>query len=238
LNNAIYRLYESSTWKAGFAMASCCSFEGTVEQQFTRTKAETELQRYRRKGGGPTTRLLLDGLAQAGLTEGALLDVGAGVGALTFELLDRGIRRAVIVEASSAYAAAAADEAARRGRSADIELIRGDFLDVAEDVPVATVVTLDRVICCYPFYERLLTKALRHAERGFAFSYPRDRWYVRAGVRLENAMRRRRTGFRAFVHPESRMRHLIEDAGFELASHGQSFMWSADVFVRRPRSVE
>jgi tRNA1(Val) A37 N6-methylase TrmN6 len=219
-------------------MTCCCSFENTVEQQFSRKKVESELQRYRRKGGGPTTRLLLDGLAKAGLTEGALLDVGAGVGALTFELLGRGMSRAVIVEASSAYAAAAADEAARRGRSADIELIRGDFLDVAENVPVATVVTLDRVVCCYPFYERLLTQALRHAHRGFAFSYPRDRWYVKAAVRLENAMRRHRTGFRAFVHPESRMRQLIEDAGFTLASHGQSLMWSADVFVRRPHSIE
>lgn len=216
-------------------MACCGSFEDTVEQQFTRKKVEAELHRYRRKGEGTTTRLLLDGMAKAGLTEGELLDVGAGVGALTFGLLDRGVRRAVIVEASSFYAAAAADEAARRGRSADIELIRGDFLDVAKNVPLATVVTLDRVICCYPFYERLLTQALRHAERGFAFSYPRDRWYVKAGVRFENAMRRR-TGFRAFVHPESRMRQLIQDTGFTLASHGQSFMWSADVFVRHPRS--
>jgi len=216
-------------------MACCCSFEDTVEQQFTRKKVATELQRYRRKGGRPTTRLLLDGLAKAGLSEGTLLDVGAGVGALTFELLDRGIRRAVIVEASSAYAAAASDEAARRGRSADVELVRGDFLAVAQGVPAATMVTLDRVICCYPFYERLLSEALRHAECGFAFSYPRDRWYVRAGVRLENAMRGRRTGFRAFVHPEARMRELIEDCGFDLVSHGQTLMWSADVFVRRPR---
>lgn len=219
-------------------MACCCSFGETVDRQFTRKKADQELERYRRKGAGPTTRLLLDGLSQAGLIDGAVLDVGAGVGALTFELLERGVRRSVIVEASSAYASAAADEAARRGRSADIEVVRGDFLDVAADVPPTTVVTLDRVVCCYPFYERLLTQALAHAERGFAFSYPRDRWYVRAGVRLENAMRRRRTGFRAFVHPEARMRRLVEDAGFALASHGQTFMWSADVFILRPRSVE
>jgi len=203
-------------------MACCGSFQDRVDQQFTPNKVDKELQRYRRKGGGPTTRLLLDGLVKAGLTKGALLDVGAGVGALTFELLDRGIRRAVIVEASS------------RGRSADVELVHGDFLDVGEGVPAATVVTLDRVICCYPFYERLLTQALQHAQDGFAFSYPRDRWYVKAGVRLENAMRRRGSGFRAFVHPEARMRQMIEDRGFDLVSHGQTFMWSADVFIRRP----
>ncbi len=213
-------------------MACCRSFEEAVDQQFTPKRAGHELERYRRKGPDPTTRLLLEGLSQAGLIDGTLLDVGAGVGVLTFELLDRGIRRAVMVEASSAYVAVASDEAARRRRSADIELVRGDFLDVAERMPAATVVTLDRVICCYPLYARLLTEALRHAERGFAFSYPRDRWYVRASVQLENRMRRRRTTFRTFVHPEARMRQVIEDAGFELVNHGQTLTWSADVFVR------
>jgi magnesium-protoporphyrin O-methyltransferase len=166
------------------------------------------------------------------MVEGTLLDVGAGVGALTFDLLDRGIRRALIVEASAGYAAAACDEAVRRGHTTHIELKRGDFLVVAQTIPNASVVTLDRVICCNPLYEQLLSEALRHAERGFAFSYPRDRWYVRAGMRLENAMRRRRTRFQTFVHPESRMRKLILDAGFELVSQRQTLIWSADVFVR------
>lgn len=97
-----------------------------------------------------------------------------------------------------------------------------------------TQVALDRVVCCYPLYEELLREALRHAERGFAFSYPRDRWYVRAGIRLENALRRsRRNGFRTFVHPETKMRELITQAGFDLVSQRRTFVWSADVFIRR-----
>ena len=94
---------------------SCCSVGDTVEQHFTASKAAKDLQQYRRKGIGPTTRLLRDGLANAGLIEGALLDIGAGIDTLTFELLDRGISRAVVVEASSAYMAVCAKEAARRG---------------------------------------------------------------------------------------------------------------------------
>src|SRR6185503_9550566 len=97
---------------------ACCAFDETVHQQFTKEKATQELDRYRRKGVGPTTRRLIDGLSRAGLVGGTLLDVGAGVGSLTFELLERGCRRAVIVEASAAYGAAAADEARRRERSA------------------------------------------------------------------------------------------------------------------------
>jgi SAM-dependent methyltransferase len=214
-------------------MACCCTFEETVDEQFTSKKAARELERYRRKGAGPTTRLLIEGLSQAGLVDGTLLDVGAGVGALTFELLNRGIRRATIVEASAGYAAAASGEAARRGRTTHIELRRGDFLEVADAIPLASVVTLDRVICCYPLYEQLLNETLRHAERGFAISYPRDRWYVRTGMRLENALRRRRTRFRTFVHPQLRLREVVADAGFELVSQRQTIVWFADVFIRR-----
>ena len=98
---------------------------------------------------------------------------------------------------------------------------------------MASVVALDRVVCCYPLYEELLREALRHAERGFAFSYPSDRWYVRAGMQLENALRRRKSGFRTFVHPETKMRELITRAGFDLVSQRRTFVWSSDVFVRR-----
>lgn len=213
---------------------SCGCFSDTAEEEFNTKKVVKELQRYRRNGIGATTRMLRDGLASAGLIDGVVLDIGGGFGALTFELLERGVSRVTVVEASSAYLTAASDEAARRERTADVELVRGDFLDVAEGIPTASVVTLDRVICCYPFYERLLTAALTHAARGFAFSYPRDRWYVRAGVRLENAIQHRQTIFRTFVHPPSRMRQLVQEAGFDLVGHRQTLTWSADVFMRRP----
>lgn len=191
------------------------------------------MTRYRRKGPGPTTRLLRDGLIQAGLLEGTVLDVGGGVGALSFELLDRGIARAVVVDASAAYLAVASDEAIRRGCST-ADFVHGDFITVAHQLPPADVVTLDRVVCCYPLYEPLLEEALRHAERGFAFSYPRDRWYVRIGVWFENAVRRRQGNpFRTFVHPPSQMRRLAEQAGFELESRRRTLKWSADVFLKR-----
>lgn len=214
-------------------MACCCDFTDTVDQQFTNKKAAKELERYLRKGVGPTTRLLLDGISRADVTDGTLLEVGAGVGALTFELLERGFGGAVIVEASAGYTAAASNEAARRGRSKDVHFVSGDFLEVAGTVPAASVVALDRVVCCYPLYEELLNEAVRHAEQGFAFSYPRDRWYVRAGMKVENALRRRKCGFRTFVHPETKMREVITRAGFDLVFQRRTLAWSADVFVRR-----
>lgn len=189
---------------------------------------------YRRKGPGPTTRLLRDGLVSVGLLEGTLLDVGGGVGALSFELLDRGVARAVVVDASSAYLAVASEEAVRRGHATTTEFVHDDFVAVSEQLTTADVVTLDRVVCCYPFYEPLLEQALRHATRWFAVSYPRDRWHVRIGVWFENAVRKWRSNpFRTFVHSPPAMERIIEGAGFELASRRCTLTWSADVFVKR-----
>lgn len=171
--------------------------------------------------------------SRAGVAAGSLLDIGAGVGALTFELLERGFDRAVIVEASAGYTSAASSEAVRRGRSPQVEFVTGDFLEVARTVPAASVVALDRVVCCHPLFEELLMEAVRHAERAFAFSYPRERWYVRAGMKLENALRSRKTGFRTFVHPEAKMRELIRRAGFDLVFQRRTAVWSADVFLRQ-----
>ena len=203
--------------------ASCCSFGTIAEGHFNERLARRDLAQYRNGGPGPTTRLLRDLLAETGRLDGVLLDVGSGVGGLTFELLERGIGRAIAVDASSAYLAAASEEAVRRSQSAAIQFVQGDLLNVASQLPAATVVTLDRVICCYPFYEPLLEESLRHAERYFAFSYPRDVWYVHCGIGVENGVRwLRRNPFRAFVHPTEQMTHIIRRAGFKLAARRQT----------------
>jgi len=196
-------------------------------------KAAKELKAYRRGRIGPTTRRLRDSLTEAGLTHGTLLDIGGGVGALTFELLDRGMTGATVLDASSAYAAAAQDEATRRARAAAVNVVHGDLVEVSHDLPSADVVTLDRVVCCYPSYEPLLNQALRHATHGFGLSYPRDRSYVRAVMWFDNAKRARKSGFRTFVHPPREMQRIIERAGFSLARRRQTALWAVDVFIKR-----
>jgi magnesium-protoporphyrin O-methyltransferase len=215
-------------------MTCCCSRVGDAAQrQFSQQRAAKDLAQYRAQGPGPTTRLLLDGLAKTGSLHGRLLDIGSGIGALTFELLDRGLTSAVGVDLSSAYVATASKEASRRGRSDAIRFVQGDFLDIAGELPSADIVTLDRVVCCYPEYERFLDESLRHAHRYFAFSYPTDRWYVRTWVGLENVGRQiTRNGFRSFVHPVSAMETVIRRAGFKRLSRRWTRIWCADVYVR------
>ena len=140
---------------------SCCSFGESADQHFNADKVAKELALYRRKGPRPTTRRLRDGLVSAGLRKGTILDIGGGLGILSLELLDIGFSRAVVVDSSAAYLAAEFKEATRRGRSASTEFVHGDFSAMANKFSSANVVTLDRVVCCYPLYEALLEHALQ-----------------------------------------------------------------------------
>jgi magnesium-protoporphyrin O-methyltransferase len=212
---------------------SCCDFRNAADRQFTSDKAAKELRAYQKGQVGPTTRLLHDGVIELGLNNGSLLDIGGGVGALTFELLERGMDAAVVADASIAYVRAAVEEAIRRKRSRSVRVVYGDVFEVSKDLPAADLVTLDRVVCCYPSYQPLLEEATRHAERAIALSYPRDRWFVRVAMWVENARRARKSGFRTFVHSPASIQEVIEQAGFQLARRRSTAMWTADIFVRR-----
>lgn len=212
-------------------VGSCCNFLEAADRQFTAEKAAKELRAYRKGRLGPTTRLLRDSIVELGLSHGSLLDIGGGVGALTFELLDRGMANALVLDASGAYVAAAREEVARTGRTESATIVQGELLALAGKLPAADVVTLDRVVCCYPAYEPMLHEAARHAVRGVALSYPRDRWFVRSGMWIENVRRVRKSGFRTFVHPPAKLQQVIERAGFKLARRRTTLVWTVDVFV-------
>ncbi len=183
-----------------------CGCGDAFAKQFTPKLAQKELQRYRASGPGATTKLLRDSVTRTGLASGTLLDIGTGIGALAFELLDCGVREAAVIDASPAYLEVVRLEAERRHRSGAITVYQGDFVSVASAMPTADIVTLDRVICCYANHKPMLVEALRHARRAFAFSYPRDRWFVRLVTRFENGVRwLRRSAFRTVVHSPDAM---------------------------------
>jgi len=162
-----------------------------------------------------------------------VLDVGAGIGALSFELLAAGAERVTAVEAAPAYVAAAREEAGRRNVSERLGLVLGDFVSVAGDVMQADVVTMDRVVCCYPAYQPLLEAASRRSRRLLGFSYPRERWYVRAAVGAQNLGRALfRNSFRGFVHSARGMEALLEQHGFVRMQRRETLKWSADLYVR------
>jgi hypothetical protein len=84
--------------------------------------------RYRRKGFGPRTLLLRGSVANGGLTDGVLLDIGAGSVRRPSNRWTEAPR-----ELSSLRGACIPgdNETTRYGRAADIDLVRGDVASVA-----------------------------------------------------------------------------------------------------------
>ena len=214
---------------------TCCGSgaPAATAKQFDEKRAAADLEAYREKGPGKTARMLLDGLAKISITEGSLIDVGSGVGILTFELLRRGVTKATCVDLSSAYIATARAEAKRLPTSTDLQFLVGDFVEIGPTLPSADIVTLDRVVCCYPEFDQLLDQSTRHAERALALAYPKDLLYVRLWTGIENLIRRvRGNPFRSFIHDTTAIASQIEAAGFQRVSRSSTLVWCADVYAR------
>ena len=212
---------------------TCCG-ASACESQFDRKRAARELKNCRAHGPAhPTTRAMIHLLRRAGVDGGTLLDIGAGIGAIQYDLLEAGAREVTAVDASSAYQQAARAEAERRGVSARIQFRLGDFVTLAPRVAAADIVTLDRVVCCYPDIEALVRLSAQRCRRLYGLSYPRYRWPVRAVVSIENAFRRLfGNPFRSFVHSPVVMDQLLTRLGFTPRSKVRTFAWEIVVYVR------
>lgn len=212
---------------------NCCSRYEAADRKFGRETAERDRRRYQRHGPDSTTRDVISAVRSLGLREATLLDVGGGIGVIQHELLGREVAAAVLVEAASAYVAVAREETEARGNGARTHFFLGDFASIANQVPDADIVTLDRVVCCYPDYDRLLTVSAARCRKALALSYPRNRWVVRRVIALENLGRRLvRDPFRTFVHPPEDMDRLLTTAGLVLADVNDSLAWRVALYTR------
>ena len=176
--------------------------------------AASELRKYRKRGPTPSTRTLIEALKAEGVEGATLLDVGGGIGAIQHELLEAGVAHATSVDASAPYLAAAREEGERRGHGGRVTYRHGDFVELAESVPPADIVTLDRVINVYPEWQRLAGFSAERAERLFGLVYPRDRFMVRIVIIAMNlALRLLRKPVRASVHPDDEIDRVVREKG-------------------------
>ena len=202
-----------------------------IEGEFGEREARAQLRRYRRSGASGTTRQLIEALVGMGVEGGTVLDIGGGVGAIQHSLLAAGASRVRSVDASQAYSEIAGEEAARRGLAARIESSHGDFVALAESIPPADIVTLDRVICCYHDVRALVAASAARARRLYGVVYPRDVWWLRPVFALGNlVLRLRRSSFRIFLHSTTEVEALIAAEGLRPAFQRFHGMWQVAVF--------
>jgi magnesium-protoporphyrin O-methyltransferase len=194
---------------------------------------ETELDRLRERGPREETAELLAAVIREGVAGATVIDVGAGVGAAHLALLEAGAARAVDVDASKAYLAAARSEAERRGLADRVEHRYGDVVELADGLPPAEVVVADSVVCCYPNVDRLVSALLVPRPRVVGLSYAHDAWWLRLAMRAMNLWwRARRSPESWYIHRHATVDQLMGHAGYEVVHDGGPWYWRVVVFRR------
>jgi magnesium-protoporphyrin O-methyltransferase len=212
---------------------NCCGQCQGIEELFDDTYVTRELKTYRAKGPIKTTRWLVDALKAEGIQNLTLLDIGGGVGAVQHALLPAGASEATDVDASKTYIKVASEEARQRGIAERIHFLHGNFVNIAPQIAPADIVTLDRVVCCFPDMENLVELSAARAKKLYGLVYPRDAWWVKIGIAIENLVfRLQRSTFRSFVHPTSEVDAIIRRQGLSRTFFRQTLFWQVLVYSR------
>lgn len=212
---------------------NCCPHCQGADRFFNERVATSDLRRYERRGASGATKRLLDALRSAGINGLSLLDIGGGIGVIQHELSAAGASEITSVDASRAYLSMARQEAEKRGYAAAARYIHGDFVALAERIAPADIVTLDRVLCCYPDVDALVNAAASKAKQFLGLIYPRDNWWNKVGVVMLNLYPRLRNDpFRSYIHPTAAVERIIADYGLRKIVHHNKLIWQVAVFAR------
>jgi magnesium-protoporphyrin O-methyltransferase len=210
----------------------CCD-EDLAILSYDGRSAASDLASWQTDGPRRTTQEIIDAIRAYGVQGAVVLDIGAGVGVVHTALLESGAAKAIDVDASREYLATARAEAERRGLADRVDYRYGDVVELAAELPPADIVTLDSVICCYPYLPALLEAALRSGPRLVGLAYPRDVWWMVAFMRLYNiAHAVRRSVARYFIHRHATISLLMAQAGYVNAYDGGTRGWRVVVYQR------
>lgn len=205
-----------------------------AEDIFSRRRAQQDLDAYREKGASKATQVMLDMLKAFSVTGKTLLDIGGGVGAIQHELIASGLSHAIDVDASSAYINAASEEAQRQGHLEKIQFQHGDFVQIASEIEAADIVTLDKVLCCYPDVRALVDLSSQRANEFYGLVYPQDNILSKNLVHLLNFFAFRLWGnpFRTYIHDSKIIDGIIQSNGLRQIERKNVGFWQILIYQR------
>ncbi len=209
----------------------CCG----ANQQFDLKNAKKDLKRYLKKGPRKPTKLLIATLQSENIKGLSLLDIGGGVGSIQLALIPNDLSKVTNVDASEGYISVAKAETDKRNLSEIIDYKLADFVDIHPQIEMHDIVTLDKVICCYPFVDELLNASLSKAKKYYALVYPQANWLSRLTVNTLNLLLKLRGNpFRTFIHSPRLVNDTIINAGFEkIASNKTLLSWQIHLYKKK-----
>ncbi len=216
-------------------MMGCCTVPIADTERFFGRLARLHRVRFKLFGFESTQRDLIAGIRQAGLAGSVLFEIGCGAGYLHQELLKAGASRATGIDLSEPMLAEARALAQSAGLAERTDYRHGDFVDLADGLDDADITILDKVVCCYPDVDRLVSRSLEKTKKVYALTYPRDRALTRIGVGIAAYMLRRlRSNFRPYVHDPKKIEANIVSRGFQKAFARHTLAWTTEVYTRVP----
>lgn len=200
-----------------------------ADKLFDMRTARRELDKLHDRGPSASTARLLALLGH----RGSLLDIGGGVGAIQQDFMRKGGASVTGVDASSAYLQVAGEEAERLGWREHAEFLFGDFVELADLVQPHDVVTLDRVLCCYPDVAALVSASAARARREWGVVFPKERWWTRLGSTVLNlGLRLWGSDYRSYVHSEQHVDALAAEQGLRRAQSDATWVWNVWIYER------
>lgn len=164
--------------------------------------------------------------SEGGLAGARVLEIGGGIGTFQSELLEAGAERGEIVELVPAWEPYARELAREKGLDDRTSFRVADVFEEPEIVDPADVVVMNRVVCCSPDGVELAGVAARLARRTLVLSYPRDVFWMRAGLGILNVLFRiGRRSFRVFLHTREALLGAAQSEGLRLVETGRDGPW-------------
>ena len=142
-----------------------------------------------------------------------------------------GLAGALLVALAWTVGAPTTAQAETRGYADRVRFVEGDFVELAGEIEAADLVTLDRVVCCYPDMPALVGSAARLTRRALGLVMPRGTRFMRAGVAVANLfLRLRRHPFRIYVHDPREVEAVLAEHGLERRYVREGLAWRVAVF--------
>lgn len=184
---------------------------------------------------------LRDALISIGATGRRVIELGCGPGGLLLSLVEAGAERATGIDLSPGSLDVARQRFEAAGLGDRVDLATGDAARV--ELAQHDWVILDRVICCYPDIDRLLSNAIPAARQLVAFSVPVSTGWRGTVARLLVAVDNAWNDWRGrpcpgFVHDIAVIEERLAAAGFRERLRGRQLLWHYAVFERAAETLE
>ena len=212
-------------------MDSCCN--SSYQNTFDHKRAQKELKAYEQTGVKANSRPLMDLIRSVDLRDSSMLEIGGGIGSLIFESFKLGLQKARYVDISKAYSDTFITALKEKGLTEKVDPRLGDFVELSADIPQVDLVVLDKVICCYENYEKLIQLSTSKSVKWYAITIPRDTWWVKMVHSFGNILRKlNKNPFQSFIHAHQDIFAVLEKEGFHIRKEKKRREWQSFLLER------